>query len=128
MYGLNHKTVLETCVEVMSIKRLNCVQAVDKFYDEFYGFSILKPLGLHRTRKLKEYAKENGGFESAMGQALTEFGFIPDHLSEGSIVCCGDRCLVYVGGDYYAQTTSLGNCAIMKIDFNDVKVWSWQTH
>ena len=126
MYGLNHKTLLETCVEVMSIKRLNCVQAVDKFYEEFYGFSILKPLGLHRTRKLKEYAKANGGFENAMGKTLLSLNFQSESYIEGSIACHNDTCFIYIGNDYYAQSSVPAGCVIKKINPKEVSVWSCQ--
>ena len=126
MSGRNNKTVLEACVEVMSLKRFNCVQAVDKFYEEFYGFSILKPLGLHRTRKLKEYAKENGGFEKAMGKTLINLGFKSGLFTEGSIACWNETCFIYVGNNYYAQRSNMAGCVITKINPNDVSIWSCQ--
>ena len=104
----------------MADQSLNCVQSVDRIYEEYYGFSILKPLDLWDKKKLLLHSKKHGGFKEAMNYTLVKLGFIPRYYSEGAIAFSGTACMIYVGNDYYAQTSNLG--AFYK-KYNDIEVW-----
>lgn len=103
MLGQNLKTLIDTCDEVMNINSLDCSQAVDRVYLDYYGFSPLDDFGINDRTQLAKLTVLRGGLEKTLSYILKDLGFVACGPEEGSIAFIEGSVGICLGDDSYAQ-------------------------